>query len=124
MHGKLSRIVVCLFLGVSLTASIAQAKPRTWTDVSGKTVKADFVRLFNGGVVLKMSSGQVKTIPFTQFSAEDQQFVRDLVKGTPDEAQLPKEGAGGGAAGPGGVPGGRGVNVGGAPAIGGPGING
>ncbi|HBH54659.1 MAG TPA: hypothetical protein DDY91_22470, partial [Planctomycetaceae bacterium] len=123
MRTSLLRIAASVICGLLLTVSIVEAKPRTWTDVSGKTVKADFVRMFNGSVVLKMASGQVKNIPFAQFSAEDQQFIRDLVKGTADEAQLPKEGAAGAAAGGGGAPGGRRVNMAGGPTVGGPGVN-
>ena len=39
MHGKLWRIVAGLFLLLTLSVPVAQAKPRTWTDMSGKTVK-------------------------------------------------------------------------------------
>jgi hypothetical protein len=50
---------------------------RTWTSVSGKTVEARFVSVFNGMVVLLKTDGQKVRIAASQLSDEDRIYLED-----------------------------------------------
>lgn len=52
----------------------ARAEVRTWTDLQGRTTKAEFVRVFQGRAVLKAGT-QTLQIPLSQLSEQDQQYV-------------------------------------------------
>jgi hypothetical protein len=66
-------VSVATFLPVSGTA---QSGSRTWTDVQGRKVVADFGGVEGENVILKMAGG--KTLPYaiTKLSAEDQAFIK------------------------------------------------
>lgn len=68
---KLSLIL--LFLSVGLVCG------RTWTDVQGRKVVGEFLRLDAGSPVVSIN-GKEMTLPLDKLSAEDQAFVADLVK--------------------------------------------
>ncbi|PQO46413.1 dehydrogenase [Blastopirellula marina] len=57
---------------------MAQAQYRTWTDVSGKQIKAKFVRIYNGEVVL-LSGPTVHRVNWEQLSPADQKWLRNHV---------------------------------------------
>ncbi|MFZ1935260.1 MAG: SHD1 domain-containing protein [Thermoguttaceae bacterium] len=61
-------------LGYLLVAFALQASPRTWTDTHGRTVTAEFVRVYQGNVVLLRGSRVLK-VPFSNLSRQDQQYV-------------------------------------------------
>ena len=89
-------VFVCLCCGVllSLTEDI-QAQSRTWTDHSGKTLRAKFVRLTKGRVTLELG-GRRQSVPFWSLSTEDQEYVRQhpTVRGklrdVPEVAEAPR----------------------------------
>ena len=66
-----SRVALLLLFGVTPTA---QAEIRTWTDKQGQTTKAEFVRVFEGRVVLKAGT-QTLQVPVSQLSQQDQDYV-------------------------------------------------
>ena len=72
-------------MGLLLSGS-ALAKERTWTNIDGFEMKAEFVRVVDG-VVTFLKGGKLITMPLDKLSEEDQQLVRDLSMGKP----LPEE---------------------------------
>ena len=81
--GSLLLLTFCLF-GLALRAAAAE---RTWTDVKGRSMKAEFVREVDGDVTF-LKDGMLVTIPLTTLAERDRQIVRDLAAGkaVPDEA--------------------------------------
>lgn len=57
-----------------LMASYAEA--RKWTDASGNTVNADFVRVHEGDVILRQG-GRLIRCPYEKFSEEDKAYIRE-----------------------------------------------
>ena len=80
------RFVIAL-LAVSLVCRPAAAGTRTWTDTRGRQIKAKFVRVHDGNVVL-LRAGRVVKVPFSNLSADDRRFVSDQLdsKGKPRSA--------------------------------------
>lgn len=61
------------------TASVVWAKPRTWSDDSGKfSITADLVAIQHGNVVLRTTDGRQLTVPVKKLSATDRAFVEGL----------------------------------------------
>lgn len=52
-----------------------QAQPRTWTDLSGRSLQAEFVSADAGSVTLSIK-GQTHTLPLARLSAADQAWIR------------------------------------------------
>jgi len=48
---------------------------RTWTDIHGRTIQAQFVRVSGGNVILRQD-GREASYPISGFSAADQQYLR------------------------------------------------
>jgi hypothetical protein len=61
---------------------------RTWTDRFGNQVTAKFVRMFGNRVVLQRAT-QNLTVPFYDFTSEDQDYLRELLTSRGMEAQIP-----------------------------------
>ncbi|PHR97740.1 MAG: hypothetical protein COA78_27105 [Blastopirellula sp.] len=77
-------------------------KLRTWTSGSGEGKKAKFVRMHEGKVVLKIGS-RVGSVEFSQFSKEDQEFLRTELEAIGKGDQIPTgNGSGDGYGGDGG----------------------
>jgi hypothetical protein len=55
-----------------------QSAPRTWTDQSGRSLEASFVRAEAGQVLLKMPDGRVVPVPFERLSEADQEVAKRL----------------------------------------------
>ncbi|MCY2966707.1 MAG: SHD1 domain-containing protein [Planctomycetota bacterium] len=70
-------VLACVL--VVLSGSSAWAKSRLWTDSQGRTVQGEFVRYFEGKVVLKLKNGTAKSIPFENFSEADQKYLETLI---------------------------------------------
>jgi hypothetical protein len=70
MKPRLWALVVVVALGGD---SLAEA--RTWTDTQGRTLEAKFVRLHEGNVILLKGNKPV-SVPLSQFSPEDQEYIR------------------------------------------------
>jgi len=75
---------VCL-LFVCSSGEVLQA--RTFTDVSGKKIEADFIKADGVNVTIRMG-GKEFAVPIARFSAADQQFIRDSAK-TPAATAAP-----------------------------------
>ena len=52
------------------------AAPRVWTDLQGRQVNAEFVRLVDSDVVLKQPNGRVARVPLATLSEADKEFIR------------------------------------------------
>ncbi len=66
---------------VGLAASAAAAE-RTWTNVKGQTMRAEFVREVDGDVTF-LINGKLVTIALATLAERDRQIVRDLAAGKP-----------------------------------------
>ena len=55
-------------------------KIQGWTNLSGQTIKASFVRLADTGVVLILESGKEITYPLSKLTAESQQQAKKLAE--------------------------------------------
>lgn len=62
---------------VAMMAAIAAGAERTWTDASGRSMQAEFVREV-GGEVTFLKGGKLVTVPLDKLSEKDQRVVRDL----------------------------------------------
>lgn len=65
-------------LGYLLVALAVQASPRIWTDIHGRTATAEFVRVYQGNVVL-LRGNRVYKVPLRNLSRQDQQYVAEQV---------------------------------------------
>ena len=88
-----SRLV---FFALLIAAVASVTWGRTWTDNQGKQIKAKFVRVHQGNVVLSVGR-RVITVPFGNFSPEDQDYIRQELKAKGQEHLLPPAGQTGGA---------------------------
>ncbi|MEO7098513.1 MAG: hypothetical protein ABI162_04065 [Luteolibacter sp.] len=66
---------------------------RSFTDISGKVIEAEFVSLA-GGVVTISKDGHPFTLPLARFSKADQEFMDVQAAKTPDHAPAPTAAAG------------------------------
>ncbi|MEM7015645.1 MAG: DUF1549 domain-containing protein [Verrucomicrobiota bacterium] len=62
--------------GIGLIVLAGVAHGRTWTDVQGRKVEADYAGIESGKVILQLPNGKKIPFPFNQLSAEDQEFVK------------------------------------------------
>lgn len=71
-------VLVCLMAGGS--AAVARAgEVRAWTDITGRfSREAEFVRLEEGKVYLRLSGGKETAIPLKELSKKDRDWVRGL----------------------------------------------
>lgn len=80
---------VSTFLAVLLCASAALAgKVRTWTNIDGKTMEAEFVRELDGEVTF-LKAGKLVVIKLEKLSEKDRQAVKDLAAGKEPEDEDP-----------------------------------
>jgi len=52
-----------------------------WTNLSGQTIKAGFVKMVDQNVVLKLSSGKELSYALSKLTAESQQLAKKLAEG-------------------------------------------
>lgn len=57
------------------------SKIQNWTNLSGQTIKAGFVRLADKEVVLKLESGKEITYPMNKLSVESRQLAQKMAEG-------------------------------------------
>lgn len=69
--GKIDSLFCLMFL-----AAVAHAAPRSWTDVSGRKVEAEFAGMQGDSVLLKLANGQTVPFPMARLSAADQAFAK------------------------------------------------
>lgn len=83
----MNRGVFVLIAVVVLAASPA-ALARTWTDDRGNKISAKFVRVHGGNVVLTRA-GRVITVPFSNFSPADQDYIRSQLEANGQGSLVP-----------------------------------
>lgn len=66
---KTNVLLLWLFL-----VSISHA--RTWTDTTGRTVEADFVKVDGANVVVRLANGATSQFPISRLSEADQAFLK------------------------------------------------
>lgn len=66
---KTNILLLSLFL-----VSISHA--RTWTDTTGRTVEADFVKVDGANVVIRLANGSTSLFPISRLSEADQAFLK------------------------------------------------
>jgi hypothetical protein len=72
-------------LGYLLVAFAVQASPRTWTDIHGRTATAEFVRVYQGNVIL-LRGNRVLKVPLGNLSRQDREYVAEQVAAQPYRA--------------------------------------
>jgi hypothetical protein len=66
-------------LVLALICTSTEAETRVWTDVRGRTIKAEFASYMAGTVKLKIpGSDKVYVVPVELLSEKDQEFIRSL----------------------------------------------
>ncbi len=84
-------LVTCFFLALPLAFGQVQLSAQEgtqWTSTSGKTIEAEFVRLSDDGVILKLkSNGQQATVPFSSLSLES--HLQAIKLGKPEAFSKP-----------------------------------
>lgn len=81
-----------LALALILLCVAAEAETRTWTDVQGRTVEAEFVSYAAGTVKLKIpQSGTVYGVPMERLSERDRTYIRSLASARRAATQTPEE---------------------------------
>ena len=64
------------------------AESRTWTDKTGQhTVKAEFIRVSNGNVLLNTDSGRIVSVPLEKLSEPDRIHAKSLQKEQDEKAE-------------------------------------
>jgi hypothetical protein len=62
---------------------------RTWTDIRGRSIEAQFVGVLDANVVL-LKDGRRVSYPFAFFSPQDQQYVRDQLEARGEGHLVPR----------------------------------
>ena len=76
-RGILRAGLVCLAILSFLCLTARAGEPRTWSDISGKfSREAEFLKLEDGQVHLRISSGKETKIPLKELSKKDRDWVR------------------------------------------------
>lgn len=85
---KCAAFLICL---VGFTAHAAD-NVRTWTDVDGRTIQAQFIREVDGDVTF-LKDGKLVTWPLDRLSEKDQKLIRELESDKKVEETAPPAGA-------------------------------
>ncbi|MEM7561001.1 MAG: hypothetical protein AAF394_17895, partial [Planctomycetota bacterium] len=82
MPSKLPTLIVSCFMFVTGAVAVAQEPDVTkWTNAQGATIEAEFVRMDEDGVVLKLkSNGQQATVPLSTLSLESHLMAVKLAR--------------------------------------------
>ena len=76
MRNTLVASVVILLTAIALQAAVADARPREWSDRSGRfSVRAELMEVKDDQVVLKRQDGKTISVPLQRLSWRDQGFV-------------------------------------------------
>lgn len=80
----MKKIAIILALSLSLISALSllraeDAKNRTWTDVSGRTVEAAFDGVDGTQVRLRLADGSVASVPMEKLSAADVEFIKSAM---------------------------------------------
>ena len=66
---KTNILLLSLFL-------VSNSHARTWTDTTGRTVEADFVKVDGANVVVRLANGATSQFPISRLSEADQAFLK------------------------------------------------
>ncbi|WP_339728479.1 hypothetical protein [uncultured Gimesia sp.] len=88
MHGRMDEIPLVYREDLDPNLSPTKLKQiirvnnhRKWTDLSGNSVGASYVKMEDGKVILIITkTGTTQEFPYLNFSAEDQEYVQDRLK--------------------------------------------
>lgn len=75
-YGPSWGLAALVVLALASPAWAAAAKTRTWTDNQGRTMTAQFVRVFEGQVILSRGNKPLR-VPFYSLSEDDQEYVKE-----------------------------------------------
>ena len=76
MRNTVVASVVILLTAIALQAAVADARPRKWTDRSGRfSIRAELMEVKDDQVVLKRPDGKTISVPLMRLSRRDQDFV-------------------------------------------------
>ena len=76
MRNTLVASVVILLTAIALQSAVADARPRKWTDRSGRfSIRAELMEFKDDQVVLKRPDGKTISVPLMRLSRRDQGFV-------------------------------------------------
>lgn len=77
------RFVLCVFTTLAFVASSSFAEAQdslpSWTNTSGKTIKAEFIKL-DGETLVIRKDGKLFNVPLSKFSVESQEQARKLAQ--------------------------------------------
>jgi hypothetical protein len=93
----LTRWARLLIIAGCLAGPAARAEVRTWTDVSGRTMQAEFVRIVDGSATF-LKDGKLVTVPMTQLWYADRIRIKELESQRSSEPQVAAEASPRGAA--------------------------
>ena len=98
---------------------------RKWTDAQGKTIQGEYVRVFNGDVIIQRINKTILKVPYWNLSEEDREYVKKQLEEKGQTNLIPPEpsrntNSGNGGLGAPGVPGAPGQPVPGGGGLGGP----
>jgi hypothetical protein len=79
---------------LAFTASLAAGEYREFKDVTGRTVKAEFIGLEEEQVVLKLPNGSTAKVPVERFSKEDRDYIAAQEAKNADAAKAVNEALG------------------------------
>ncbi|PHR93514.1 MAG: hypothetical protein COA78_32770 [Blastopirellula sp.] len=75
MHFRHTVILLLLCFALPISSSKLHARP--WTDSNGKVLDAKFVRIENGQVTLRTTSGKIYNLSITELSEADQNYIKE-----------------------------------------------
>src|SRR4051812_14303743 len=90
-NSVMRRIAWLIALTLCLSSQAAD-KVRTWTDVNGRAMEAQFIREVDGDATF-LRDGKLITLPLERLSENDQKLIRELEANKKVEQDLPPAGA-------------------------------
>jgi hypothetical protein len=88
LPGFIAKTMMAAVLGAFVCAT-GSAEPRTLTDKSGRTIKAEVLSVEGDVVKVRREDGQVFTLPLSNLSYDDQIALRKWAKANPPAATPP-----------------------------------
>jgi hypothetical protein len=73
----MTKTIALVCLSLALIAAVGSAEERTWTDTTGRSMKAEFLRLEGTDVVFRKDGKEV-TVPLSRLSPQDRDAVNAL----------------------------------------------
>lgn len=73
------RTIAVLAVLLVISGLHGQTEMRQWTGSNGKEIQAEFVSRTQEAIIIKMKNGETMTVPKSEFSQEDRDWVESLV---------------------------------------------